>query len=178
MPETEQDRIKRQLNYYLAKNIDSLKSKFYGEDGIWSKYHAFTERFVIEDDEEIHCRTVFSEDNSNKEVSSDKEANTGSTEDVLSLETYCLGLNHTDPSHSDKNNFGAFSWWIEFYLKDLGAVGGSSSAVHGIYYSPKSKCTETQRIRIYLKKKVLTCQKKSTLMTWLKSVLQKRLIIV
>lgn len=142
MPKTEQDRIKRQLNYYFAKNIDSLKSKFYGEDGIWSKYHAFTERFVIEDDEEIHCRTVFPEDNSNKEVSSDKEANTGITErkDVLSLETYCLGLNHTDPSHSDKNNFGAFSWWIEFYLKDLGAVGGSSSAVHGIYYSPKSKC--------------------------------------
>lgn len=90
---------------------------------------------MIEDDEEIHCRTVFPEDNSNKEVSSDKEANTGITErkDVLSLETYCLGLNHTDPSHSDKNNFGAFSWWIEFYLKDLGAVGGSSSAVHGIY---------------------------------------------
>ncbi len=142
MPKTEQDRIERQLYYYLAKNIDSLKSKFYGEDGIWSKYLAFTERFVIEDDEEIHCRTVFSEDNSNKEVSSDNEANTGSTErkDVLSLDTYCLGLNHTDPSHSDKNNFGAFSWWIEFYLKDLGAVGGSSSAVHGIYYSPKSKC--------------------------------------
>ena len=62
MPKTEQDRIKRQLNYYFAKNIDSLKSKFYGEDGIWSKYHAFTERFVIEDDEEIHCQRRYGQD--------------------------------------------------------------------------------------------------------------------
>ena len=33
MDKTELDRIKRQLNYYLAKNIDTLKNKFYGEDG-------------------------------------------------------------------------------------------------------------------------------------------------
>ena len=68
MSQKEQEIIKRQLIYYLAKNIDSLKSKFYGEDGIWSKYHAFTERFVIEDDEEIHCRTVFPEETQTKKL--------------------------------------------------------------------------------------------------------------
>lgn len=124
MAKTEQDRIKRQLNYYLDKNINDLKQKFYGEDGIWSKYHAFTERFKIE----------------NGKIICIKNLNDQKSKNELTLDTYCLGLNNTDPSHSDENNFGAFSWWVEFYLKDLGGVGGSSSAVHGIYYSPKSKC--------------------------------------
>lgn len=141
MSKTEQDRIKRQLKYYLDKNIEALKSKFYGEDGIWSKYHAFTERFVIESDE-IYCKTGFSEDNSKKEVVTDNEANKESTESkkILSIEKYCLGLSHKEPSHSDENNFGAFSWWVESYLKDLGRVGGSSSGIHGFYYSPSKKC--------------------------------------
>lgn len=124
MAKTEQDRIKRQLNYYLDKNINDLKQKFYGEDGIWSKYHAFTERFKFE----------------NGKIICIKNLNDQKSKNELTLDTYCLGLNNTDPSHSDENNFGAFSWWVEFYLKDLGGVGGSSSAVHGIYYSPKSKC--------------------------------------
>lgn len=34
MSTTEQEIIKRQLNYYLDKNIDTLKNKFYGKDGI------------------------------------------------------------------------------------------------------------------------------------------------
>ena len=124
MAKTEQDRIKRQLNYYLDKNINDLKKKFYGEDGIWSKYHAFTERFKFE----------------NGKIICIKNLNDQKSKNELTLDTYCLGLNNTAPSHSDENNFGAFSWWVEFYLKDLGGVGGSSSAVHGIYYSPKSKC--------------------------------------
>lgn len=124
MAKTEQDRFKRQLNYYLDKNINDLKQKFYGEDGIWSKYHAFTERFKFE----------------NGKIICIKNLNDQKSKNELTLDTYCLGLNNTDPSHSDENNFGAFSWWVEFYLKDLGGVGGSSSAVHGIYYSPKSKC--------------------------------------
>lgn len=124
MAKTEQDRIKRQLNYYLAKNIDSLKSKFYCEDGIWSKYQKFIDRFKFDKNENKLCIKTNIE-NDWKE---------------LNLDTYCLGLNNTDPSHSDEKNFGAFSWWVEFYLKDLVGVGGTSSAVHGIYYSPKSKC--------------------------------------
>lgn len=124
MAKTEQDRIKRQLNYYLAKNIDSLKIKFYCEDGIWSKYQKFIDRFKFDKNENKLCIKTNIE-NDWKE---------------LNLDTYCLGLNNTDPSHSDEKNFGAFSWWVEFYLKDLGGVGGTSSAVHGIYYSPKSKC--------------------------------------
>ena len=48
MSKTEQDSIKRQLNYYLAKNIDTLKNEFYGEDGIWSKYQKFIERFKFD----------------------------------------------------------------------------------------------------------------------------------
>lgn len=122
MDKTELDRIKRQLNYYLAKNIDTLKHKFYGEDGIWSKYHAFTERFKLEVNEVCCIKNL---NNPNIEP--------------LDLDTYCLGKGDKNPDHND-NGYGTFSWWVEFYLKDLGAVGGSSSAVHGIYYSPKSKC--------------------------------------
>ena len=122
MDKTELDRIKRQLNYYLAKNIDTLKNMFYGEDGIWSKYHAFTERFKLEVNE-VCCI---------------KNLNYPNIE-PLDLDTYCLGKGDKNPDHND-NGYGTFSWWVEFYLKDLGAVGGSSSAVHGIYYSPKSKC--------------------------------------
>lgn len=122
MDKTELDRIKRQLNYYLAKNIDTLKNKFYGEDGIWSKYHAFTERFKLEVNEVCCIKNL---NNPNIEP--------------LDLDTYCLGKGDKNPYHND-NGYGTFSWWVEFYLKDLGAVGGSSSAVHGIYYSPKSKC--------------------------------------
>lgn len=122
MDKTELDRIKRQLNYYLAKNIDTLKNKFYGEDGIWSKYHAFTERFKLEVNEVCCIKNL---NNPNIEP--------------LDLDTYCLGKGDKNPDHND-NGYGTFSWWVEFYLKDLGAVGGSSSAVHGIYYSPKSKC--------------------------------------
>ena len=122
MAKAEQYRIKRQLNYYLAKNIDTLKNKFYGEDGIWSKYHAFTERFKLEVDEVCCIKNL---NNPNIEP--------------LDLDTYCLGKGDKNPDHND-NGYGTFSWWVEFYLKDLGAVGGSSSAVHGIYYSPKSKC--------------------------------------
>lgn len=114
MSTTEQEIIKRQLNYYLDKNIDTLKNKFYGKDGIWSRYHKFIDRFKIED---------------NKiEVKFNKSSR------ELSLETYCLGLNHKDPNHTDEKNFGAFSWWVEFYLRDLGSVGGTSSGAHGIYY--------------------------------------------
>lgn len=122
MAKAEQYRIKRQLNYYLAKNIDTLKNKFYGEDGIWSKYHAFTERFKLEVNEVCCIKNL---NNPNIEP--------------LDLDTYCLGKGDKNPDHND-NGYGTFSWWVEFYLKDLGAVGGSSSAVHGIYYSPKSKC--------------------------------------
>lgn len=122
MDKTELDRIKRQLNYYLAKNIDTLKNKFYGEDGIWSKYHAFTERFKL-NDSEVYCIKNLK----------------NHTIVRLDLDTYCLGKGDKNPEHND-NGYGTFSWWVEFYLKDLGAVGGSSSAVHGIYYSPKSKC--------------------------------------
>lgn len=122
MDKTELDRIKRQLNYYLAKNIDTLKNKFYGEDGIWSKYHAFTERFKL-NDSEVYCIKHLK----------------NHTIVRLDLDTYCLGKGDKNPEHND-NGYGTFSWWVEFYLKDLGAVGGSSSAVHGIYYSPKSKC--------------------------------------
>lgn len=122
MDKTELDRIKRQLNYYLAKNIDTLKNKFYGEDGIWSKYHAFTERFKLEVNEVCCIKNL---NNPNIEP--------------LDLDTYCLGKGDKNPDHND-NGYGTFSWWVEFYLKDLGAVGGSSSAVHGIYYSPKSNC--------------------------------------
>lgn len=123
MAKTEQDRIKRQLNYYLAKNIDSLKSKFYCEDGIWSKYQKFIDRFKFDKNENKLCIKTNIE-NDWKE---------------LDLDTYCLGKGDKNPDHND-NGYGTFSWWVEFYLKDLGAVGGSSSAVHGIYYSPKSKC--------------------------------------
>lgn len=122
MAKAEQYSIKRQLNYYLAKNIDTLKNKFYGEDGIWSKYHAFTERFKLEVNEVCCIKNL---NNPNIEP--------------LDLDTYCLGKGDKNPDHND-NGYGTFSWWVEFYLKDLGAVGGSSSAVHGIYYSPKSKC--------------------------------------
>lgn len=122
MAKAEQYRIERQLNYYLAKNIDTLKNKFYGEDGIWSKYHAFTERFKLEVNEVCCIKNL---NNPNIEP--------------LDLDTYCLGKGDKNPDHND-NGYGTFSWWVEFYLKDLGAVGGSSSAVHGIYYSPKSKC--------------------------------------
>lgn len=117
MAQTEQDRIKIQLNYYLAKNIDTLKNEFYGENGIWSKYHAFTERFKLEKNE-VCCIKNLNNPNS----------------EPLDLDTYCLGLDHKDPSHSGENNFGAFSWWVEFYLKDLGSVGGTSSGAHGIYF--------------------------------------------
>lgn len=123
MAKTEQDRIKRQLYYYLAKNIDSLKSKFYCEDGIWSKYQKFIDRFKFDKNENKLCIKTNIE-NDWKE---------------LDLDTYCLGKGDKNPDHND-NGYGTFSWWVEFYLKDLGAVGGSSSAVHGIYYSPKSKC--------------------------------------
>lgn len=123
MDKTEQDRIKRQLNYYLAKNIDSLKSKLYCEDGIWSKYQKFIDRFKFDKNENKLCIKTNIE-NDWKE---------------LDLDTYCLGKGDKNPDHND-NGYGTFSWWVEFYLKDLGAVGGSSSAVHGIYYSPKSKC--------------------------------------
>lgn len=123
MDKTEQDRIKRQLYYYLAKNIDSLKSKFYCEDGIWSKYQKFIDRFKFDKNENKLCIKTNIE-NDWKE---------------LDLDTYCLGKGDKNPDHND-NGYGTFSWWVEFYLKDLGAVGGSSSAVHGIYYSPKSKC--------------------------------------
>lgn len=123
MDKTEQDRIKRQLNYYLAKNIDSLKSKFYCEDGIWSKYQKFIDRFKFDKNENKLCIKT--------NIENDWKA--------LDLDTYCLGKGDKNPDHND-NGYGTFSWWVEFYLKDLGAVGGSSSAVHGIYYSPKSKC--------------------------------------
>lgn len=123
MDKTEQDRIKRQLYYYLAKNIDSLKSKFYCEDGIWSKYQKFIDRFKFDKNKNKLCIKTNIE-NDWKE---------------LDLDTYCLGKGDKNPDHND-NGYGTFSWWVEFYLKDLGAVGGSSSAVHGIYYSPKSKC--------------------------------------
>lgn len=118
MSKTEQDRIKRQLNYYLAKKIEALKSKFYGKDGIWSKYHAFTERFKLKDND-VCCI---------------KNLNNPNKIEPLDLETYCLGLEHKDPSHRGENNFGAFSWWVEHYLKELGNVGGTSSGAHGIYY--------------------------------------------
>lgn len=123
MAKAEQYRIKRQLNYYLAKNIDTLKSKFYCEDGIWSKYQKFIDRFKFDKNENKLCIKTNIE-NDLKE---------------LDLDTYCLGKGDKNPDHND-NGYGTFSWWVEFYLKDLGAVGGSSSAVHGIYYSPKSKC--------------------------------------
>lgn len=114
MSTTEQEIIKRQLNYYLDKNIDTLKNKFYGKDGIWSRYHKFIDRFKIDDKKiEVKINNSWSE---------------------LSLDTYCLGRNHKDPNHTDEKNFGAFSWWLEFYLKDLGSVGGTSSGAHGIYF--------------------------------------------
>ena len=114
MCQKEQEIIKRQLYYYLDKNIVTLKKKFYGKDGIWSRYKKFIESFKIEGKEiKVKIKDNWEE---------------------LNLETYCLGLNHKDPSHSDKNNFGAFSWWVEFYLKDLGSVGGTSSGLHGIYF--------------------------------------------
>ena len=122
MSQKEQEIIKRQLNYYLDKNIVTLKKKFYGEDGIWSKYQAFTERFKL-NDSEVYCIKNLK----------------NHTIVRLDLDTYCLGKGDKNPEHND-NGYGTFSWWVEFYLKDLGAVGGSSSAVHGIYYSPKSKC--------------------------------------
>ena len=123
MSNTEQGRIKRQLNYYLAKNIDTLKNKFYGEDGIWSKYQKFIDRFKFDKKE----NKLFIKTNVEKDW------------EELKLDTYCLGKGDKNPDHNE-NGYGTFSWWVEFYLKDLGAVGGSSSAVHGIYYSPKSKC--------------------------------------
>lgn len=120
MSTTEQEIIKRQLNYYLDKNIDTLKNEFYGENGIWSKYHAFTERFKLEKND-VYCIKNLNNPNSPNSK-------------PLDLDTYCLGLDHKDPSHSGENNFGAFSWWVEFYLKDLGSVGGTSSGAHGIYF--------------------------------------------
>ena len=123
---SKQDIIRIQLNYYLSKNIDTLKNEFYGENGIWSKYHAFTERFKLHafterfklEENEVYCIKNLNNPNS----------------EPLDLDTYCLGLDHKDPSHSGENNFGAFSWWVEFYLKDLGSVGGTSSGAHGIYF--------------------------------------------
>lgn len=123
MSQKEQEIIKRQLIYYLDKNIVTLKSKFYGEDGIWARYHAFTERFKLKNNE-IYCTTNLEDQKSDNQIN---------------LETYCLGNENKNPEHN-KDGYGALSWWVEFYLKDLGSVGGSSSAVHGIYYSPKSKC--------------------------------------
>lgn len=123
MSQKEQEIIKRQLIYYLDKNIVTLKSKFYGEDGIWARYHAFTERFKLKNNE-IYCTTNLEDQKSDNKIN---------------LETYCLGNENKNPEHN-KDGYGALSWWVEFYLKDLGSVGGSSSAVHGIYYSPKSKC--------------------------------------
>lgn len=113
MYQKEQEIIKRQLNYYLDKNIVTLKEEFYGKDGIWSRYYKFINRFMI-DDNKIKVK-----------IKNDWEE--------LNLRTYCLGGNHKDPNHTDKDNFGAFSWWLEFYLKDLGSVGGTSSGAHGIY---------------------------------------------
>lgn len=84
MDKTELDRIKRQLNYYLAKNIDTLKHKFYGEDGIWSKYHAFTERFKLEVNEVCCIKNL---NNPNIEP--------------LDLDTYCLGKGDKNPDHND-----------------------------------------------------------------------------
>lgn len=118
MSKTEQDRIKRQLNYYLAKNIEALKSKFYGEDGIWSKYQKFIDRFEF-DGEKIKV----------KKLCTNTDVNTVWEE--LNLDTYSLGKGDKNPEHNE-NGYGSLSWWVEFYLKDLGAVGGSSSAVHGI----------------------------------------------
>lgn len=117
---SKQDIIRIQLNYYLSKNIDTLKNEFYGENGIWSKYHAFTERFKLEKNE-VYCIKNLNNPNSQNSK-------------PLDLDTYCLGLDHKDPSHSGEKNFGAFSWWVEFYLKDLGSVGGTSSGAHGIYF--------------------------------------------
>lgn len=117
---SKQDIIRIQLNYYLSKNIDTLKNEFYGENGIWSKYHAFTERFKLEKND-VYCIKNLNNPNSPNSK-------------PLDLDTYCLGLDHKDPSHSGENNFGAFSWWVEFYLKDLGSVGGTSSGAHGIYF--------------------------------------------
>lgn len=125
MSNTEPEIIKRQLNYYLDKNIDTLKNKFYGKDGIWSRYQEFIDRFKI-DDKKIEVKI----NNSWRE---------------LNLETYCLGLKHKDPSHKDENNFGAFSWWVEHYLKDLGSVGGTSSGSHGIYYSHDKKSYQNSK---------------------------------
>lgn len=82
MSTTEQEIIKRQLNYYLDKNIDTLKNKFYGKDGIWSRYHKFIDRFKIDDKKiEVKINNSWSE---------------------LSLDTYCLGRNHKDPNHTDE----------------------------------------------------------------------------
>lgn len=128
MSKTEQEIIKRQLNYYLDKNIDTLKNKFYGKDGIWSKYHAFTERFKLKD----------------SEVCCIKNLNNPNKIEPLDLETYCLGLEHKDPSHRGENNFGAFSWWVEHYLKELGNVGGTSSGAHGIYYYSGKSCYQNR----------------------------------
>lgn len=111
---SKQDIIRIQLNYYLSKNIKHLRSNFYGKDGIWSRYNKFIDSFKIEG-KEIKVKI-----NDNLEE--------------LNLKTYCLGLDHKDPNHTDEKNFGAFSWWVEFYLKDLGSVGGTSSGAHGIYF--------------------------------------------
>lgn len=140
MSKTEQDRIKRQLNYYLAKNIEALKSKFYGEDGIWSKYQKFIDRFEF-DGEKIKV----------KKLCTNTDVNTVWEE--LNLDTYSLGKGDKNPEHNE-NGYGSLSWWVEFYLKDLGAVGGSSSAVHGIYYSPKSKCYRNTKNKDILEENV------------------------
>lgn len=115
MYQKEQEIIKRQLNYYLDKNIVTLKEEFYGKDGIWSRYYKFINRFMIDDNKiKVKIKNDWKE---------------------LNLKTYCLGRNHKDPNHTDdEEKFGAFSWWLEFYLKDLGSVGGTSSGAHGIYY--------------------------------------------
>lgn len=125
MSKTEQDSIKRQINYYLAKNIDTLKNEFYGENGIWSRYHKFIDSFKIDD----------------KKI----EVKINNSWEELNLEKYCLGLKHTDPSHKDENNFGAFSWWVERYLEDLGRVGGTSAGIHGIYHPRNGNCYKNSK---------------------------------
>lgn len=119
MDKTEQDRIKRQLNYYLAKNIEALKSKFYGEDGIWSKYQKFIDRFKFES-KEIKV----------KKLCTNTDGNNGW--EKLNLDTYCLGKGDRNPNHNE-NGYGTLSWWVEYYLDDLGGIKGSPAKKYGIY---------------------------------------------
>lgn len=79
------------LQYYLNEKITDLWNDFFGTEGMFEKYIQFLKIFSFNSDN-ILCK---------KDIKKEGE--------ILSLDTYCLGGGHTDPSH-ENDNYGALSW--------------------------------------------------------------------